>query len=82
MRDKRKQDRDAQLGLDQIDEMQIEEHKMKKRMQIEQVQPLEEPKKVIKGGVIAPIPSRPKSSGAKMVNEDLKQVNQSLNQVQ
>jgi hypothetical protein len=32
-------------------------------------------KKVTKGGVIAPIPSqRPKSSGCKLVNEDLKQV--------
>jgi hypothetical protein len=48
---------------------------MKKRMQIEQVPLNEEPKKAIKGGVIAPIPSRPKSSGAKMINEDLKQVN-------
>jgi hypothetical protein len=63
------------LGLDHIDEGLIEEHKMKKRMQIEQAPLNEEPKKAIKGGVIAPIPSRPKSSGAKMINEDLKQVN-------
>jgi hypothetical protein len=47
---------------------------LKKRMQIEQVSLQEEPKKAIKGGVIAPIPSRTKSSGAKMVNEDLKQI--------
>jgi hypothetical protein len=48
---------------------------MRKRNMLEQDIPLEEPKKAIKGGVIAPIPSRPKSSGAKMVNEDLKQIN-------
>jgi len=67
------------LGLDNFDEELIEEYKMKKRNQLEQEMPLEEPKKAIKGGVIAPIPSRPKSSGAKMVNEDLKQINLSLN---
>jgi hypothetical protein len=63
------------LGLDHIDEELIEEYKMRKRNMLEQDIPLEEPKKAIKGGVIAPIPSRPKSSGAKMVNEDLKQIN-------
>lgn len=44
-------------------------------MIMEQQEVAEEPKKAIKGGVIAPIPTRPKSSGAKMVNEDLRLVN-------
>lgn len=63
------------MGLDLIDEEVIEEQKMKRRMILEQQEIVEEPKKAIKGGVIAPIPTRPKSSGAKMVNEDLKLVN-------
>lgn len=58
-----------------IDEEVIEEQKMKRRMIMEQQEVAEEPKKAIKGGVIAPIPTRPKSSGAKMVNEDLRLVN-------
>lgn len=63
------------MGLDLIDEEVIEEQKMKRRMILEQQEIVEEPKKAIKGGVIAPIPTRPKSSGAKMVNEDIKLVN-------
>ena len=70
------------MGLDNIDEELIEELVLKRKSQLEQEYLKEEPKKAIKGGVIAPIPTRPKSSGAKMINEDLKLVNQSLNQVQ
>jgi len=76
IREKRRLERDAQLGLDMVDEEMVEEQRAKKRSLMEQQEIEEEQKRrSIKGGVIAPLPNRHKSSSAKMVNDDLRQVN-------